>query len=508
MKKLDIVVSSASEKEALAQVCSLLHTTAENVALQSQGAGKFSASMLNADEDLEIGRSVDNMEAKVNGHQPPRGNGNRLTLEKISTAFRSAGVEAPPNPELVEQLLKRLEQKQNVVGSVLARGQPAVDGKDGKIELTFETAVLASKIKESGGVDFRERDLAKSVQKGDLLARILPAEKGMPGRDVRGNSISAKDGVPAKIEIGAGVTLAADKIEARAAVSGIVTFNRNTLLVQEVLEIRKDVDFSTGNLRIKFGSMSIRGSIRVGFEVTAGGDITVGESVEDARVEAMGNLSVRQGIVMSGNGLIHVGGNVTAKFAQGATIEAGGDVEINNGIMHCQISAGGRVLATKGVGRIVGGLIRCAGNLEAKELGSDGFIPTEIVIGSLSSHLRELTAEKAKLTLDMHKLEISVGQQNTPEAIARLAPRQRQALQEMIQQMKTMEERTLQLDTEIAEETQRVKSQKSSSIIIQKVIHPGVTLSLGGSVMMVQQPMKNGQYFFDPETQTIQTRPL
>jgi len=505
MRILDVVIATNSAAEALKQATTLLKSGEDNILLQDQGNKIFKASVIHADAQLEVVLSLDRMEAVVREYLPPRGDGLPLTLEKIGAVLASAGVRGAPQPTLANELLALIQKAQSLTGRVVARGQPPGHGADGRIEFCFDTGVSGGKIEANGSVDFHERNFVKSVEQNALLARLILPRPGVPGKDLEGNTLPASDGAPATIAPGQNVVLSADKTQLRAAVCGTVVISRNTIAVQNVLELRKDVDYSTGNIHLKSGgSVNIRGSIRSGFSVTSRGGIAVGESIEDAVVEAGGDLTVRFGITMAGTGFIRARGKVQAKFTQNARIEAGGDVIIASGIMHSQITCGGSVIAVGGKGSIVGGTVHCQGNVEAKEIGSETYIPTRIVIGGAGGLLQELQAEAAQLGELQRSLEVAVGQQREPEKLKRLSSRQQQILLDKLQQLSSVQQRLVLLNAEIEKAELQMKEHKSSLVIVHKIIHPGVTLSLGGCIQVIQQTMKASQFFYDPETRAIQ----
>jgi len=102
------------------------------------------------------------------------------------------------------------------------------------------------------------------------------------------------------------------------------------------------------------GIIHIKGSVQDTYNVFAKKDIVVGGNVGNAVIQTDGNLEVKGGIVGKNKGLIRVGGDVRAKFAENANIQAGQDIHIQRAALNCKMIAGSRIVALQEKGQIIG----------------------------------------------------------------------------------------------------------------------------------------------------------
>ncbi|MFO8008276.1 MAG: FapA family protein, partial [Candidatus Brocadiia bacterium] len=348
-------VRAGDETEALRKAAERLEVDPENIELREAREGTYLVIVTRADARLSVRISDDALAATVTELSEPIGDGRPLSEETVREQLQAAGVQVEPDPEALADLLQRAQKGEDVGGIVLATGTPPRDGADGCFEsaLALDSSVGAEKA--DGSVDFYERNVAPSVGEGDAIGRITPPEEGTPGRDVRGNVLPAGDGAPAPVRPGANVIVSEDGLELHAEIGGVVVLDGETLSVTQTFQIPGDVDFSTGNVRMEGGSLEVGGTVRSGFTVTCKGDLEVGGAIEEATIEVGGDVSVGGGIVMGEEGRLRAGGDVSARFAENAHIEAGGDVVIDNDVSNCHVVAAGRLVATGGKGRIQGG---------------------------------------------------------------------------------------------------------------------------------------------------------
>jgi uncharacterized protein (DUF342 family) len=218
---------------------------------------------------------------------------------------------------------------------------------------------------------------------------------GEPGLTVTGKEIPVKPGkavsFPAGIE---GVMVdPADPHLLVAAISGCPIVTKNGVMVEAVYRV-KNVDLSTGNISYD-GSVHVAGDVQSGMTVKATGDIEVEGTVENAILEADGDVTIKCGIIGSDEdrdttgkkivATIKCGGSCTVKFAQNAHIFAG------NGIFVCETSIQSELVAAHQIivgdkdsrkGDLIGGMARAAMLVKAHNIGSDDHPRTIVISGS------------------------------------------------------------------------------------------------------------------------------
>ena len=92
-------------------------------------------------------------------------------------------------------------------------------------------------------------------------------------------------------------------------VTGHASLVKGKVFVSSVFEVPADVDNSIGNVEYA-GNVHVAGNVKGGFEVRAKGDIIVEGVVEDALLEAGGQIVVKRGIHGMGKGYLQAESNV------------------------------------------------------------------------------------------------------------------------------------------------------------------------------------------------------
>ncbi|WP_199618006.1 DUF342 domain-containing protein [Paenibacillus alkalitolerans] len=275
----------------------------------------------------------------------------------------------------------------------VAQGKPPQNGENGSIRFLFDLDNEDSgpAVMEDGKVDYREIRRLNNVSKGQLIAERLPATKGVPGMNVLGETVMAKDGKEARFALGKNVVTDPERSRLYAVIDGLITLTeRNKINVFPVYEVNGDVDYHTGNIDF-IGTVVIRGNVLTGFRVKAAGDIRVTGGVEGAELEAEGSIDISAGIMAANKGRVKAGRNVKSSFIQEGIIAAGEDVIVSQSIMHSQVSAGRSVICKGAKGLIVGGLIQAGEKIEVRTVGNTMSTPTALEVGVAPELRNELT---------------------------------------------------------------------------------------------------------------------
>ena len=229
--------------------------------------------------------------------------------------------------------------------------------------------------------DCHERTQLPIARQGQAIARIL---------------------VPGAVKLGDNVELSADGQQVLAAASGQVRVRDNRIWVEHILEIRGDVDYSTGSVEFE-QDIIIRGSILDLFRVVSGGSIKVGRAVESAEVRAAVDLLVAGAIAGKDKGSCVAGRNVAAKHISGATVEAGNDVIARTEVCHSRIICGGQLKVETGAVRA--SHVTAVGGVHCGVLGCMSSSRTTVEAG-IDEPLRRLaTATVGKIKNDRQQID-------------------------------------------------------------------------------------------------------
>ncbi|MDH4262626.1 MAG: FapA family protein [Spirochaetia bacterium] len=341
-----------------------------------------------ADSSMTLDIAPDEMTATVI-ISSPRPGGRHLMVKDIIAALKKSGVEYGFQEE---SLQKALDNDRYGESLIAAKGDLPVNGEDGHIDYKVRiNKKIEFKEDEAGKVDFFAKDLIENVVQGQVLAELMPPEKGKQGKTIYNKLLPATDGVPTELRAGKGTILSENGRQLIAEKNGQVVFIGGRVNVEENYVVGGDVGLDTGNIMF-LGSVTIRGSVSDNMEVKAAGNIEVAGSVQKAHLEAEGDVIVRQGIVGRDGAVIEsTTGSVFAKFVQNTSINVEKDVVVAEGILHSKISAGSKILCNGKRAQIVGGEIMAGEEVRVKQLGAQASTPTLVIVGTNPKILQQIT---------------------------------------------------------------------------------------------------------------------
>ena len=223
---------------------------------------------------------------------PPSTAGSLLTARDILAELEKQKVIYGVDQDAI---MAFLNERKYATDYIFAKGDPPQIGKDAKIEYFFNTNPnLRPKYNEDGSVDYRELNTINNVEEGDLLARLIPAVPGKTGKDILGRDIMTRQVQSVTLRYGKNIRISEDRTELYSEVQGHVRLANGQVYVSDVYTVPKDVDNSTGNIEFA-GNVHIKGNVKGGFSVIARGDVVVEGVVEDALIQAGGQVIVRRG---------------------------------------------------------------------------------------------------------------------------------------------------------------------------------------------------------------------
>jgi hypothetical protein len=420
--------------------------------------------------------------------------------------IRDALAEARIVYGIKEDVIQRILKLQYADKLLIAEGIPPKTGEDGRIEykINLWKKELTPRENPNGSVDFREIGYVENVLKGDILAVKIPPTEGTPGVNVYGEAIPPKKGKDVRLPKGKNTEILEDGLTLVSTISGvpIMLIRDGNISVSPLLEIQRDVDFSTGNIDF-VGSVLVKGTIRSHFRVKCEGNLEVWEDIEDADIEVGGNLIVRRGIYGEIERTITVNGNLAAKIIRNANINVKGDIIVEQGIMDSNIKCGGKVTVTFSKGVISGGEIRAYVGVYTTNLGSSFGTPTVIIVGKdpwESSELEMLIKEKSEFEKRLKEVENNIKyiigygrEENLPEM-------RRAQLNKLREMQRLLIEQSNLRDLRIKELRERIFSSiKTAKVQVTRVVYPGVKIWIGDENYKVDTELKYVYFMYDGE---------
>lgn len=413
-----------------------------------------------------------------------------VSENEIRFVLDSGGVKFGIDESKIKEIVKNPILKEPLL---VAQGIPPVNGEDAQIEYKLEEGVDEKRplILEDGTVNYKDVKVFKIVKAGDILAIKSVPTKGKSGRDVFGNEIRAKDGKDVRFILGKNVLLSDDGLKVIASRDGIPLIHDGMLEVSQFLEIKGDVDYSTGNIDFP-GDVEIKGGVAPAFYVRAKGNIKINGVVEAADVNSEGNIECL-GIKGRGKGLITAKGNIKVRFLENAVLECDGDLYVDGSIVNSKVRAGGKVEVTGNVGQIVGSNVMAGLSIMAREIGSDMAVTTRMEVGvnprirdkikMLSSQIYVQKQNLEKIS-SLIKLLEDTKKKNNNFLPADKAEKYDQAKATRLEIYKNLSEMIAEV-RQLEESTSTYA--KESKIIALSKIHPSTEIIIGGKRLIVDR---------------------
>lgn len=444
---------------------------------------------------LELKISEDGMEAylKIN---PPSG-GRLPTFEEIISFLTEAGVVFGIDENAIKDALEN-----NRVGEffLVAQGGKPEDGIDGYIDYKFDKDKdLKPVVLEDGRVDYKNLESVENVVKGQLLAVKVPPKPEKDGKTVTGKVVKAYKPKDPKMPAGKNTYLSEDGMKLFAACDGHVVYENGKVVVHPVFTRRGDVDYSIGNIEF-VGDVIIMGSVLPDFKVKAGGNLEVYKLVEGGFLEAEGNIIIRGGVFGRGKSVVKAKGNIFLKFADQATLEAGGNVVSDESIINCKVVAGGSVIAKGRKGVIVGGEVYAGDVVDVTHLGSDLGVRTYVEVGidpALKEEYAQVNNELADIQRKLKELTKGVELLKTMEEKMGSIPEEKRELYlrmtRALFQLRGQAERLKKRKEELEERMEKVK--REGKIIVRGIVYPGVRITIRGVKFAVKEALREVVFY-------------
>ncbi len=429
---------------------------------------------------------------------PPSTQGAELTVADIKSTLKLMGVVKGVDDAAINAYLA---DRHYCTDYVLAKGLAPTNGQDASIEYFFNTNPnLKPKLNEDGTVDFFSLSAISLVKAGDKLATLTKEVPGEPGYNVTGDVLPPREVKKLTLKYGRNIEASEDELTITSLVNGHASLVEGKVFVSDVYEV-SDVDTSTGNIDYA-GNVCVLGNVKTGFSLKADGNIEVRGVVENATVEATGNVTIARGMNGMSKGSITAGGNVISKFIENANVTAGGYVH-SEAILHSNIMCKGEVTVTGKKGFITGGCIRTPATVSAKTIGSTMGVDTEIEVGTdpkltlkSNSLNAEIAATKKKLEAAEPVLKtitdkIKAGEQLRPEQIL--------YFKQLSEQYKAMKEEFDRKSAEMMDLMDEIDGTNSGEacVKVEGYAYPGTKITISETSLVLTKPVQHGRFVKD-----------
>ncbi len=447
------------------------------------------AALFVKDEEIFIDVSEDAMKCYIY-FTPPEKEGRCLSEEEV-LAFLTKRNIVRINRRAVQSAL---EKKDYSLKYLVAEGVFPLDEYDGYIEVLFNYHKKDYKpaITEDGRADYRNLNYVENAVKGQVLAKRIDPVPGKEGIDVYGRAIAYKKGKAApQLIAGRNTFISDDNNQLIASKSGEILYMGRRINISEVLEINSDIGPSTGNINF-VGSVKIKGNVAMDYEVRSGGNIEIFGTFEGKSLIAEGDITVSGGIQGKKNTVISAKGNLSAKFLSGAEINTGGSI-YSDSILRCKVSCGGSIELCGPKTILSGGTAVVHKFISSDIIGSAMAAPTEVVVGLnpvLYTKYMDITHNLTELKEKAEEYAKSIGVFKR-NGLMELSEERKKTYYGFVHSLKYTQQKISELSAEAVKIKEALDNEKNSGeILVKEIIHGGVKIQVGNSVMYIRDSIK------------------
>jgi uncharacterized protein (DUF342 family) len=311
---------------------------------------------------------------------PPAGEGLPLTPELVQSEMDAAklahGIQWEEiNEAMLACNLNRKIQK----GVIIARGDPPREEIPERLVLEEKFANPVQLPGEDvAQFDYHTLSPFIMVGKGTVIAKTLAPVTGTPGKTVYGKEIAFGHKKVEAVRPGKNTELLSGNLV--VVVDGRLQVSNGEASVEELLTIKGDVDYHTGNVDFP-GDVAIDGVIQEGFKVHSGGSIFCKSTLDATEVVAKKDLTAASGIIGRNGGTVRVGGVLTTRFIQNCKVACRSTVRVSGNILNSEVYTLDSIeLGDKS--RVIGGELRAIHFIKACSIGNESGRATIIRLGT------------------------------------------------------------------------------------------------------------------------------
>jgi hypothetical protein len=395
----------------------------------------------------------------------------------------------------------------------VARGKEPENGYDEYFIPLLSIDKKAGKMLQDGRMDFREVGSIIEVAKDQEVLRRIPKEKPVDGFNIYGEKIEAE------IEKREGYTRGDNILKSSrdenifvSELNGCLHVDGKRVSVSPYAIIRGNVDYESGNIEFN-GSVHVMESVLPGFSVKAKGNIIIEKVVDDAILEADGDISVKQGITGKGSIKITAGGKIKTNYLLNSSVEAVMEVEVEDSIINSNVFSNDKVLVMAKHGKIIGGNVTARHEIVVNTVGNPQGTPTVLTVGrSLFVEREILTIRKEmdvyRTTVEdvIRKIKASFGEglfENPKEFVAALPAIKKKNCLLLLKDLSENNKKLKELAEKWKEVEEKNKMEREPVIVITDTVYPGTIINIKKRRRQIDQVLKNVKFFEDPADKLI-----
>ncbi len=434
--------------------------------------------------------------------------GKPITAEHIVNALKEQDIDLNHvNKKRIVGLIRksRIISPGETVEVEIAHGIPPIQGKDTRFEcLVDNVSDRRPHERTDGTLDYYDLGAIPCVEEGAELMRKYPPEPPKNGLSVTGKEIPARIGKVLNFSKYKGARISpTDPNLLIAEFKGQPIANDRCVNVDRIFSV-KNVDLHTGHIDYD-GTVIVQGNVASGMKISATGDVQVFGMVENASIDAGGNIDIKLGAIGHADNpneenqmRIHCSGNLTAAYLENATIQVEGDVLVKSIIANCQMNVGNQIIAGNSQQKksgITGGRIHAGTLIRTETLGSEGFALTHVEINCAPElkqrydTLKATLVEKDTTLIRKLGLLVAASKKHTEES--------KQKVQQLKEETEAMKLEIGDLITEKEAMEQMIDRIKAGKVIAQKEVFPGVMVQIADQQISVKSKYSAGSFIIE-----------
>lgn len=368
----------------------------------------------------------------------------------------------------------------------IAKGTPPQKGADAKIKY-LERPERKPIIDEEGKADYFDMNFILEINKDDWLGEKLEAQEGVPGTNIKGDSIPAVKGKDLNLKYDSKSVYEIEELGKsvlRAQMNGVLDIQDGRIMVHKHLPINGDVGVETGNLKFD-GSISITGTVISGFSVIASGDISIESSdgvFHAKHIQSVhGDIYIRGGIFGKGESLVEAGGSIFVKHSNESILSANKDIHIGYYALGSTIRAN-NVFVNELKGKIIGGRTEAINVITTAYSGNHLERKTDLIVHginrqALQNEVKIKAVELREIQEEIYSFEKKVTQLQL--LLGKMSPQQIGVYEESKRLLEEKQKLSSQLDREIQQILVTLRTPDECEIRVTKEAHAGTHIQVG-----------------------------
>ncbi|MBN2656711.1 MAG: DUF342 domain-containing protein [Spirochaetales bacterium] len=470
---------AADEDPIGEQVEEVIESLMEQDCPELQALDDGEADEPNRDGSVEIHISPDKMFVLATFF-PHLGSGKRQSAADIVSVLTEQGIDRSLiRKEVIDDALWNCEKNSSSLKDVeVARGIEPADGEEEHISLLLNPRqyIMAMNLirrdLKKQNVNYRNFSRLCILEKNTPVAIKCDAIPGKNGINVKGEEIPCRIRQFETVRIGDNLVLN-DSGDVLADRHGEFVYENGTISINEVLTLRKGVNYHTGNIHFP-GAVEIFGEVEDGFKIQAGKDIHVHETLAASDILCGGNLTIHGGgIIGRKEHKVIVEERTEANFVERVHLESRKGILIKKEAYLSYLYTNGKVVFQPG-GKLIGGETYSQNGLEVTDLGNDKNLKTEVYTG-----------------IDYKLMKMLIQIKSFRDSLLQL-----QAQKPSDEKLK-FDEQILKCNLSMEYLLEHLDHDEQAQIIISGTVYPGTVIHICNARRTVTEEMKSGTFKLD-----------